>query len=311
MRVIEPNTFIVGAPKSGTTALARYLAGHPRAFFSKLKEPGWWASDFPNLARNNRLRSQHDYLRLFAAGASRAVVGEASTMYLCSQSAVPRIHAHNPRARFIVMLRDPAEVAQAYHMQKVLLFHENQRDFEAAWRLQDARARGVRVPLRCPEPIMLQYGAMASFGTQVRRLLDTVPRSSVLFIRFEDFRADPAPTYRAALAFLGLPDDGRSEFAPVGTSREHRWPWLARLYLAPPAPLREPLQRLRLHLMRERYAPIEALKARWYRTQPRAMLSLRFRAELAEFFAPEVRELERLLGWNLDAWLPRAAARAA
>ena len=39
----QPNTFIIGAPKSGTTALASYLSAHPAAFVCNPKEPFFWA----------------------------------------------------------------------------------------------------------------------------------------------------------------------------------------------------------------------------------------------------------------------------
>ena len=36
---LGPNFILAGAAKSGTTALARYLADHPEVFLSKPKEP--------------------------------------------------------------------------------------------------------------------------------------------------------------------------------------------------------------------------------------------------------------------------------
>ncbi len=35
----RPNFFIIGAPKCGTTSLARWLGSHPRIYMSPLKEP--------------------------------------------------------------------------------------------------------------------------------------------------------------------------------------------------------------------------------------------------------------------------------
>src|SRR5258706_7889695 len=43
----KPDFFIVGAPKSGTTALYNYLKLHPDIFLSPLKEPNFFASDMP------------------------------------------------------------------------------------------------------------------------------------------------------------------------------------------------------------------------------------------------------------------------
>lgn len=304
-----PNTFIVGAPKCGTTSMVRYLAQHPCVFFSNLKEPGYWATDYPWLAKRNALTCRDEYLRLFANAAEHhQIVGEASTMYLSSEHAAGNILEFEPSARFIAMLRNPIQVAQAYHMQKLLMFHEDVPDFETAWRLQTARRTGMHLPPNCPGALMLQYGAIPQFGPQVRRLLKIVPRDSVHFIRFDDLRSDPSSTYRALLRFLHLEDDGRREFPVAGPAREHRSRILGRLFHDPPELLREPVMSLRRHLVRQRYPIVEGLKRRMFKRRPRQAIHPAFHAELVEHFTPDVRELERLLGWQLQGWLEAGSA---
>ena len=41
-RTLLPNFFIIGANKSGTTSLHRYLGQHPQVFFSRMKEPSYY-----------------------------------------------------------------------------------------------------------------------------------------------------------------------------------------------------------------------------------------------------------------------------
>jgi hypothetical protein len=305
----QPNTFIVGAPKSGTTALVHYLGRHPNAFFCKLKEPGFWATDFPWLTKRNALPSVEHYLDLFRnAQQNHQIIGEASTMYLSSTQAAANIVNFNPQARFIVILRNPIEVAQAYHMQKLLVFQEDEPDFEAAWRLQPLRRQGLRVPANCPSPHMLQYGVIPQFGGQVRRLLECVPRDSIHFIRFEDFRSDPAGVYCNTLRFLNLDDDGRREFPVVAPSRAHRFSLIARLFHSPPSFIRGPVVQMQRHLIRKRYPVIEKLKRSMYRPQQRQLLSPQLRGEMIEHFMPEMRELEHLLGWDLRSWREPASS---
>ena len=43
--MIYPNFFILGAPKSGTTSLYKYLSEHPNIFMSKIKGPHFFSSD--------------------------------------------------------------------------------------------------------------------------------------------------------------------------------------------------------------------------------------------------------------------------
>jgi hypothetical protein len=306
--VTKPNTFIIGAPKSGTTSLVHYLKRHPDVFFSNLKEPGFWATDFPWLARRNALPTQDSYLELFRSAGQARVVGEASTMYLISETAASNIVEFNAQARLIVMLRNPVEVARAYHMQKLLVFQEDQADFESAWKLQAARQRGECVPANCPDALMLQYGSIPRFGVQVERLLQRVSRESILFVRYEDFKRDPRAVYRNVLRFLQLPDDDRDDFPVFGAARAHRFPLIGKLFHNPPALVRYPMRALHRHLVRKRYPLIEKLKRSLYRNQPRKTPSPELQAEMLEHFRPDVLALERLLGWNLQDWLRLPAA---
>lgn len=53
----NPNFFIIGAPKCGTTALSEYLREHPQVFFSDPKELSFFNEDFTN----RRTTSLEDY----------------------------------------------------------------------------------------------------------------------------------------------------------------------------------------------------------------------------------------------------------
>ena len=41
----QPNFFLVGAPKAGTTSLYAYLDQHPDVYMSPLKEPNFFADE--------------------------------------------------------------------------------------------------------------------------------------------------------------------------------------------------------------------------------------------------------------------------
>ncbi|WP_022978521.1 sulfotransferase family protein [Nevskia ramosa] len=304
-----PNTFLIGAPKSGTTALASWLAAHPQVCFSSRKEPGYFARDFPPHADIQAHFDPDRYRALFTPEPQHRVIAEGSTNYLLSADAVPAILALNPNARFIVSLRNPLELAPALHMQQCYMLNEDQADFADAWRLQVPRARGEQIPAGCRQPRFLQYAAFARTGEQIERLLRLVPRSSVHIIRFDALRADPGAVYRQTLAFLGLDDDGRNDFPVVNGAHRRRYPDLARLLLNPPALLRAPLWRLRKTLRSARLPLVEALRERQRQDMVREPLSPALRAELARHFADDIRLLERLLGWDLSDWLQAEPTR--
>jgi hypothetical protein len=224
LRSKKPNFFILGAPKCGTSSLAAWLATNPQVFMSPVKEPHFFNTD------DRRLFSTTEaYEGLFSGVADQHVaIGEASVWYLSSSEAVKNILRYQPDARFIVMFRNPVEMAPALHAEMVLSGLENVGDFYAAWNLQESRRHGKRLPAFCWARRRLLYGENCLLGTQYRRLLSLVPENRVLPILLDDILDNPRSEYLRALEFLGVDDDGRSEFPAYNRARRLRWPSLAR-----------------------------------------------------------------------------------
>lgn len=295
-----PNFFILGAPKSGTTSLYEYLRTHPNVFMPHIKEPHFFASDFSTY---RTVQSRTRYLDLFAGAApEHAARGEASVFYLYSKAAVPEILQSNPAAKLIAILRNPVELVYSLHSQYVYGFDEDEKDFERAWSLQQARARGDCIPAHCVEPVHLQYAAVGRLGEQIARLFATAAREQVKVLLFDDLAADPQAVYRDVLRFLGLPGDGRTEFPVINENHIHRREWLSKLVMHPPFPLNAVKRTLKrtfgLHNTR--------LGRAFYRRNlirtKRSPLDPRTRALLVDAFADDIRLLGTLLDRNLDHW---------
>ena len=202
------NFFIIGAPKCGTTSMAQWLGSHPEIFMSPVKEPHFFNADDKQL-----ISTLERYEELFLEASERHIaVGEASVWYLSSALAIPNILRYQPAARFIVMLRNPLEMAPALHMETVFSGHENILDFLEAWKQQERRRRGG--PLPAPDWVRrrLLYGDICSLGAQYKQLLSLVPEDRVLTVLLEDLVDDPRTQYVRTLQFLGLHNDGRLEF---------------------------------------------------------------------------------------------------
>ncbi len=183
----EPNFFVIGGPKCGTTALSEYLRSHPHVFFSNPKEPNFFNEDFAN----RRTLDMRTYLHLFeGATDEHAAVGEGSVLYLRSEVAVPKILSFRPDARFVVMVRNPVDMVYSLHSQTVYHGTEDVTDFREAWRLQDERRAGRRLPKLCVDPKEFLYGEMCLLGSQIERLYRSVYGDRVKVVFFEDFVRD-------------------------------------------------------------------------------------------------------------------------
>ena len=297
----KPNLFIVGAPKCGTTSLHGYLAEHPRIFMSVPKEPCYFDKDLP---LRDSVRTEAEYLRLFAAADERhLVLGEASANYLYSKVAVPNILAFNPQARFIVMIRNPIDMAISLHSYLVQHMVEDVADFEAAWSLQQERRQGRSLPASSLPPEFVMYGPFCRVGEQLKRLYERVPRERTHVILFDDLCQDPRQVYRGVLRFLDLPDDGREHFpvqnvtrAPQSLGYHRALSSLFALRLALPIP------RLGIGLF-------DKLKRFNMAPATRREISSEFRLKLIEYFRADVELLSTLVASDLTSWLnDRAAA---
>ncbi len=219
MTPVLPNFFIIGAPKCGTTSLARWLSAHPQVFMSRIKEPHFFSTDLGN----RKFDSECKYLQLFASATARHLaVGEASTWYLFSDAAVPAIESRLQGVRYIVLTRDPVEMARSLHHHNVRVLHEDKADLMEAWWLQEPRRRGDRIPATCTEPAFLQYLSACALGRQLERLYERVDPRRVLHLKLETLQSDPGAEYRRVLEFLGLDDDGRCDFQVANPARGYR-----------------------------------------------------------------------------------------
>ncbi len=305
------SAFLVGAPRCGTTFLAKLLARHPDVCFSKPKETHFFVREAQHLPPE---RWHEEVLRRYFGGLAPAhrLLIEGSPLQLRDPAAIGRLLRFDPEARFVVALRSPIDMVHSLHDRLVFLLDEDEPDFERAWALQAARARGERLPPRCRDREALQYRAMAGLGTQLARLVAEVGRERVHVVLFDDLVADPVKTYLDLLAFLALPDDGRRRFRPRNESRRYRSAWLQSWFANPPAPVMRWLE-ARQRAGKPRPEWVRGLRRRIKRwnTLPaaRTPLSPAMFATLRDALSGEVRQLEALLGRDLAHWLaedPRA-----
>ena len=277
--------------------MAAWLGQHPAIFMPAMKEPNFFNTD-DNQAPIYGVVTLDAYEALFAGvTAAQHTIGEASVFYLSSSVAVANILRCQPDARFIVMLRNPVDMAPALHAEMLILGLENVRDFRAAWDLQFDRRHGLHVPMLSGSwRRLFLYADVCALGTQLQRLFAAVPRDRVLTILLDDVIADPRREYVRALRFLGVDDDFRQEFPIYNSARVIRSPRLTRaLFLATQIKDRLGI-RLNLDLWR-RVADRNVV------TTPRESLPRGVTDMLRCHFADEVALLSHLLGRDLQHWL--------
>lgn len=309
MSKLEPNFFVVGAPKCGTTALSDYLRDHPNIFVSTPKEPHYFATDMPGYRSCNVLEA---YLQLFAeAHDNHHAVGEASVYYLYSQEALSNIREFNADAKIIAMLRDPVDMVHSLHSQLFVSRNENVKDFEKAWQLEAKRKEGQHIPPHCRDASVLYYSEIANYPEQLKRVYRYFPKEQVKVILYEEFAQATAEVYRQVLDFLDVPDDRRREFPVVNANKQPKSSLLADFTQRTPDAAKALATQVKTFLGIERLGVLNRLRDYNFERVKREPLSEAMRHKVVATYRESVSELANMLGRDLSGWLaaPSVAAQ--
>jgi Sulfotransferase family len=203
-----PDFFVVGHPKSGTSALYRMLRLHPAIYMPDVKEPSFFV---PELITGRGDAAKHPqtleaYSALFAGAGPEQVAGEATPSYLWSQTAAGRIAQVCPDARIIAILREPASFLRSLHLQFLRSHVESEKDLGRALELEPARRRGESLPRNSTRPQLLLYSDHVRYVEQLRRFYDAFSPERVLVLIYDDYRAENLATVAKILRFLDLDD---------------------------------------------------------------------------------------------------------
>lgn len=189
----KPDFIIIGAAKSGTTSLARYLASHPNIkvvgerleFFGEYSNPR-----FDDI-------SADEYTSMMCCGSNENyTVGEKSVSYLYSKNAPKEIFKMVPNAKLIVILRNPIERAYSDYWHRVRTGVETLSFKEAL----DAESGRILAGKR----FELHYATYGLYTEYLKNYIDLFGRDRVLILFYEDLKKDSESVTRSCLEFLGV-----------------------------------------------------------------------------------------------------------
>ena len=200
-----PNFLVVGAAKSATTSLYKYLEQHPEVYMSPVKEPYFFsfvseppqfAGPFDEKVNAAIVTSLTDYERLFEGVREEQAVGECSNAYLYFPQSAQNIKRYIPGCRILIMLRDPVERAYSHYLQHVMLGTEP-LSFEDALVAEEQRRRQSW-------RWHYHYIAQGKYHKQVQRYYEVFGRDQVQVYLFEEAKERPLVLMRSICRFLGV-----------------------------------------------------------------------------------------------------------
>ncbi|WP_431897511.1 sulfotransferase family protein [Nonomuraea sp. bgisy101] len=287
-----PDFLVIGAPKTGTTALHTALQRHPDLYLSVVKEPKHFLTDGPPPARGGpgdaetyreHVWRREDYEALFAAAPPGTLRGESTPFYLYDLDAQRRIRAAVPHARLIVILRDPVERAHSNWT------HLWSAGLEPVGDVVRACAQERR-RIAAGWAHFWHYVGLGRYGEQLSHLFTLFPREQVLTFRYRDLVDRPAQTLDLICGFLGiragLLTEVPRENVTAHPQASPRHTLLSAFRRRLPGTLAEPLEN-RLQ----------------QRGKSRRPLTWEQRRELIPYFADDVALLQRVTGDDFGDWL--------
>ena len=213
---MEPNFFIVGAPKSGTTNMSYYLMQHPQVFMPENLEPYYFARlDIPQNYKREIISDEKKYLNLFKNAKNCKVVGESSPVYLyCPHSAL-EIKNRFPNSKLIISLRNPIEIAYSEYFSLKFMGFDQNRSFDEL--LDSSEEQLTRNEFHIDS---LQEAGF--YSKHIKRFQKIFSKNQIKIIIFEEYVKNTVPTINSILSFLGIKESITFDVTPKGAYKVPR-----------------------------------------------------------------------------------------
>ena len=222
LRMKKANLFIVGAAKGGTTSLYHYLNQHPEIHMCPIKEPNFFGSDIQwdnfrddykkstylnidEYLQKERLEQRHnafinslnDYELLFRDALNEKYLGEASPSYLYSKNAAEEIFNYNPKAKIIIILRQPVSRTLSHYLM----------DLSSGIQKEKNILKGLKADLENDKKgwgVSNLYIELSLYYEQVTRYLEIFPREQILILEYTRLKMEFNLLIREIFNFLNL-----------------------------------------------------------------------------------------------------------
>lgn len=222
-----PTFVILGAPRTGTTALATALRQHPQIRMSRVKEPNFFAygemTPLPFQGPATAwmtvrvVATPGTYQALYASPppaamttlgasapeASPVAFGEASVTNFMPR-ACERLHEYVPNVKLIAILRHPVERAYSQFIHARRMGWEPRTHFGAALAAEANRMAQQWVP-----PFYYTY--FSQYAARLAPYFAAFPRDQIRIYRYEAWQMRPQAVLQDIFTFLGV----EQTFQPV------------------------------------------------------------------------------------------------
>jgi len=289
--MIQPNLFIVGAPKAGTTSLYTYLEAHPAVYMSPIKETNYFTyqaiQDQELYYKAEHISTLAQYQEQFKGHTTEKVIGEASVSYLFYPETAKKLQIFNPSAKIIMVLRQSIDRGFSHYLM------DNRLGFVKDLTFEDIIFQRTKHP-----QLHLYYQQFVELGLyyqQVKRYYDQFDAAQIKVILFEDLKTDVADVIQSIYQFLKIEDTFQTDL-----SKAHN------TFLAPRHAVVEDLykQKWIRNTITTLLPPsvVETVKSRLFDTTTKPSLPYQSLSYLNQLYQEDWKKLSKLIDKNLNYW---------
>lgn len=207
-----PDFLIIGAQKCGTSTLFESLMRH-----SCVARPLWKEVHFFDIFYNRGIRwyrgcfdSRLHRLYTKLKFKKNIITGESTPYYLYHPLAPQRIFRALPKAKMIVLLRNPIDRAYSHYNMMVRMGLE-ELTFEQAVKSEEKRLSGEREKILKDKnyysfnDMGYSYLTRGIYVDQLKTWMNHYPKENFLILKTEDFNESPQKILDQTFDFLSLP----------------------------------------------------------------------------------------------------------
>lgn len=205
----KPNLFILGAGKSGTSSLYHHLREHPKVFMCPEKEPTFYCS-----SEQQWISCKAQYLKLFDKVSDELIIGEASHAYLSDTESPGILHEQYQHAKFIIILRNPADRAYSLYHHMCRHGREYAATFEQALELENLRSNSEH--LRKNSPTLFNnfmYFKSGLYAEQIERYFSFFHKKQFFITTLDELKTSPELLMARIFRFLNVRDSFKPQFS--------------------------------------------------------------------------------------------------
>lgn len=297
-----PDFFIIGAAKSGTTALYHYIKQHPQIYMSPKKEPHYFSFDDQTKMTQGSgdtiplaITDFDQYVSLFESAPSDCGIGEASTSYLYREEASERIKRIIPGAKLIAILRNPVDRAYSAYMHLKRDKREDSLSFRHALNEELVRIKNNWDPI-------WHYTKVGYYHEQLKRYYALFPKEQIKVYLYEDLLTDQKGVLQSVFSFLGVDNNFEPEIGfKTNVSGKIKYEGLntiASRFFNQPNPVRWLARKTIPEVLRTKFTSN-------IRTKLVGKLEIlpEDRQFLINIFKEDILALQKLLGRDLEHWI--------